>query len=106
MPKNVTTPCVLEFEQAEMLVHHLDVEAGFTLDDPSDPRYQQAAKRKQQFMELVLKAAAKFRSTTAGEDHIDAIISVTKAIDTCLNCYAISHSEYESTQKNYSTSRE
>lgn len=90
----------------ELLVSHLDVQAGFTLTDPNDPRYQLVVSRREQFGKAVLYAAASFRNATNGEDHIDAVIGVTRAIDTYLLSYGLSRSDFDSMQKNYAQARE
>ncbi len=85
---------------------HLDVQAGFTLTDPNDPRYQLVVSRREQFGKVVLYAAESFRNATNGEDHIDAVIGVTRAIDTYLLSYGLSRSDFDSMQKNYAQARE
>lgn len=96
----------MDYELPELLVAHLDVQAGFTLTDPNDSRYQLVEKRRSQYADLLLRAAATFRSTESGEDHIDAVVAVTRAIDTYLLSYSISRSEFDTLQKNYAQARE
>ncbi|KAF9535499.1 hypothetical protein CPB83DRAFT_841859 [Crepidotus variabilis] len=106
-PKNVAHPCVnTETELAELIVSHLDVAAGFTLTDPKDPRYQKVLTWRQEFSEVILDAGRALRSITAGEDHTDAVIGVTRAIDTYLLTYAVSRSDFDSLQKNYAQARD
>ena len=106
-PKDVVNPCLdLDQELPELLVSHLDVEAGFTLTDQADPRYQKVAAHRQRFGHTVLRAATAFRQTTNAEDHIDAVIGITRAIDTYLLSYASNRSEFDSLQKNYAQARE
>ncbi|KAF9474298.1 hypothetical protein BDN70DRAFT_884955 [Pholiota conissans] len=106
-PKTVANPCLkAETELSELLVSHLDVKAGFTLADPNDPRYQRVALRREQFGKVVLHAAATFRNSKNGEDHIDAVIGVTRAIDTYLLSYGLSRSDFDSMQKNYAQARD
>jgi proteasome activator subunit 4 len=95
-----------EYELPELLLSHLDVKAGFTLTDPNDPRYQKVAKSRHLFGEVVLHAAAKFRNNTNSEDHIDAVIGVVRAIDTCLLDYALGRADFDAIQKNYTQARE
>ena len=95
-----------EYELPELLVSHLDVKAGFTLSDPNDPRYQKVAKNRHRFGEVVLHAAVTFRNNTNGEDHIDAVISVVRAIDTCLLVYGLNRADFDGIQKNYTQARE
>ncbi|KDR84826.1 hypothetical protein GALMADRAFT_233236 [Galerina marginata CBS 339.88] len=106
-PKNVVNPCLnAEQELPELLVAHLDVKAGFTLTDPTDPRYQKVFAQREQFGGVILHAAATFRKTTNGEDHIDAVIGVTRAIDTYLLTYGLNRSDFDSMQKNYAQARD
>lgn len=46
------------------------------------------------------------RENTEGEDHIDAVSVVVKAIDSYLLDYGLSKEGYESVQKSYATARE
>ena len=89
-----------------MVVAHLDVAAGFTLTDISDARYQKAIRRREEFGRVVLRAASAFRNATNAEDHIDAVISVTRAIDTYMLSYALNRSDFDAMQKNYAQARE
>ena len=95
-----------EYELPELLLSHLDVKAGFTLTDPNDPRYQKVAKSRHRFGEVVVHAAATFRNNTNSEDHIDAVIGVVRAIDTCLLVYGLDRSDFDAIQKNYTQARE
>ncbi|KAJ3843176.1 hypothetical protein F5878DRAFT_605646 [Lentinula raphanica] len=92
-------------ETLDLLITHLDVEAGFTLTDSRDPRYQRVSACKEHFGKVILAAARALRQKREGEDHIDAVISVSKAIDVYLLEYGLSKSQYDSLYKNYSTSR-
>jgi len=105
--KRIANPCLnLEFETADMVVSHLDVNAGFTLTDPNDPRYKNVVQNRLRFCEIVQQAASTLRRNTDGEDHIDAIIAVTRAIDTALLAYGLGRSDFDSMQKNYVQARE
>ena len=105
--KEVPNPCLnAEYELPELLVSHLDVKAGFTLTDPNDPRYQQVAKIRHRFGEVVVHAAATFRNNTNSEDHIDAVIGVARAIDTYLLVYGLNRTDFDAMQKNYTQARE
>jgi proteasome activator subunit 4 len=106
-PKEVVNPCInTDQELSELLVTHLNVNAGFTLADPNDIRYQKVIKRRQHFGLVILRAAETFRNTKNSEDHIDAVIGVTRAIDTYLLTYGMSRSDFDSMQKNYAQARE
>ncbi|KAF8807254.1 hypothetical protein BYT27DRAFT_7189352 [Phlegmacium glaucopus] len=105
--KDVPNPCLNEeYELPELLVSHLDVKAGFTLTDPNDPRYQKVTKSRHRFGEVVLRAAATFRSNTNGEDHIDAVIGVARAIDTYLLVYGMNRTDFDAMQKNFTQARD
>ena len=82
------------------------MKAGFVLCDPSDPRYRKAAAHRIRFGEISRRAALTLRENTEGEDHIDAVSVVVKAIDSYLLDYGLSKEGYESVQKNYATARE
>ncbi|EIN13635.1 hypothetical protein PUNSTDRAFT_94829 [Punctularia strigosozonata HHB-11173 SS5] len=107
LPKTVVNPCINEdTELDELLVSFLDVKAGFTLTDPSDPRYQKAAGHRRRFGEIVHKAAIFLQQKHEGEDHIDAVIAVAKAIDVYLLEYGMTRGTYDSLQKNYGQARD
>ncbi len=100
-------PCLnLDIEISELVISHLDVEAGFTLTDPADPRYQHILKARRSFGEVLQRASSALRRNTGGDDHVDAVISVTRAVDTYLLGYGLSRSDFDSIQKNYAHARE
>jgi proteasome activator subunit 4 len=105
--KEVVNLCLNEgVELAELLVSHLQVKAGFTLTDPEDPRYQKVAGHRTRFGLVSQRAASALRQNTGGEDHIDAVIGITKAIDVFLLDYGLSRSNFDALQKNYAQARE
>ncbi|KAF5375146.1 hypothetical protein D9758_000062 [Tetrapyrgos nigripes] len=105
--KDVVNPCLYDdIESLDLLVPRLDVEAGFTLRDPTDQRYQKALQAKLRFGGALHRAAALLRQKTEGEDHIDAVISVSKAIDVYLLDYAVDKNHFDSLQKSYTSSRD
>ncbi|KAJ3798132.1 hypothetical protein GGU11DRAFT_782291 [Lentinula aff. detonsa] len=93
-------------ETLNLLITHFDVEAGFTLTDPSDSRYQRVSSCRTHFGKVILAAARSLRQKREGEDHIDAVISVSKAIDVYLLDYGLSKGQFDSLQKSYSTARD
>lgn len=100
-------PCLnTVIESPELVISHLDVQAGFTLTDPRDPRYQFILSARRRFGEVSQRASSALRENTGGEDHTDAVISVTRAIDTYLLGYGLSRSDFYSIQKNYTHARE
>lgn len=106
-PKDVKNPCFYaETEVEGLLVAPLDVKAGFVLDDPADPRYQRVLAHRTRFGKVIHRATTALRQTVEGEDHIDAVISVSKAIDVYLLEYAVTRSTFDSLQKAYTVSRE
>lgn len=104
--KDVPNQYLYDTETFDLLVTPLDVQAGFTLSDPADPRYQKASSCRTKFGQVALVAARALRQKREGEDHIDAVISVSKAIDVYLLDYGLSKSHYDSLQKSYATARE
>jgi proteasome activator subunit 4 len=85
---------------------YLDLNAGFALTDPSDPRYMAIVAHREQFGHILHTAALLLRDKDGGEDHIDAVLSVIRAMDVHLLEYALSRSNFTSLQKNYSLARE
>jgi proteasome activator subunit 4 len=63
-------------------------------------------KHRTRYGEVIHRAALTLRQSTEGEDHIDAVIAVTKAIDVFLLEYGMTRSNYDGLQKNYSQARE
>ncbi|KAK7058314.1 Proteasome activator BLM10 [Paramarasmius palmivorus] len=106
-PKEVPNHRIYEdIESFGLLVPHLEVEAGFTLCDPKDSRYQKVYSHRTRFGEVIQKCAVKLRQKTEGEDHIDAVMAVSKAIDVYLLDYALTKGRFDSLQKSYSTTRD
>jgi len=105
--KNVAHPCINEeHEVAALVISQLDVSAGFTLTDPKEPRYQKVLGWRTDFGRVILAASGSLRQLAGGEDHTDAVIGVTRAIDAFLLSYAVNRSEFDSLQKNYAQARE
>jgi proteasome activator subunit 4 len=105
--KEVSHPCHNpEIELQELLVSPLDVEAGFTLTDPQDPRYHRVVTQRTHFGAVLQRAASALRRNTGGEDHIDAVLGVAKAIDVFLLEYGLGRGQFDSLQKNYIQARE
>ncbi|KAF7310620.1 hypothetical protein HMN09_00604800 [Mycena chlorophos] len=106
-PKDVPQPLVRsDVEMQELLVSHIDVEAGFVLTDPADPRYQKVAAARARFGAVVNQAAHALRQNTGGEDHIDAVLGVARAIDVYLLTYAVTRTTVEALHKNYTQARD
>ncbi|KAF7789210.1 hypothetical protein EIP86_000151 [Pleurotus ostreatoroseus] len=95
-----------DLELDELLVKPLAVKAGFVLEDPSDPRYQKVLAHRTRFGQVIHRAAVSLRQPQEGEDHIDAVISVSKAIDVYLLGYAMTRTEFDALQKTYSVTRD
>jgi len=51
-------------------------------------------------------AAMALKQEHEGEDHIDAVMSVVKGIDTYMLDYALSRGDFDNLQKSYATARE
>ncbi|KAG6866845.1 hypothetical protein C0991_008781 [Blastosporella zonata] len=105
-PKVVALSCLNDTELEEMIVAPLDVKAGFTLTNPNDPRYQKAATYRLRYGDVCQRAASALRQKSGGEDHIDAVIGVTRAIDTFMLGYGLTRNDFDSLQKNYDQARE
>lgn len=107
LPKEVANPCFnQETECADLLVSCLPMNAGFVLSDPSDVRYVRAAAHRLRFGEVCRNAASALRQKTEGEDHIDAVLNVVKAMDSYLLDYGMGKESFESVQKSYVQARE
>ncbi|KAF7306621.1 hypothetical protein MIND_00453500 [Mycena indigotica] len=103
VPKALVRP---DTEMQELLVSHIDVEAGFALKDPSDPRYRTVLDARLRFGDVVQRAANALRQNTGGEDHIDAILGVARSIDIYLLTYAVTRTTAEALHKNYTQARD
>src|SRR4051794_24820560 len=68
-PKQVVEPCLYDgVELADLLVFQLDINAGFTLTDSQDPRYQKVVKMRLRFGTAIQRAASVLRRNNGGED--------------------------------------
>jgi proteasome activator subunit 4 len=104
--KKVVNPCILDgVEMIEFLPVPLRVEAGYTLTDPEDPRYQKVMTHKRHFGNLLHRASVALRESGA-EDHIDAILSVSRAIDIYLLEYGVTAGTFGALSKGYAIVRE
>lgn len=105
--KDVVNPCLnSDCELPELLVTPLDVKCGFALTDPSDFRYQKALASKTRYGQVIYEASASLRQLEGGEDHLDAIVGLSKAIDVYLLDYAMTRSTFDSLRKAYIQARE
>ncbi|KAL1709113.1 hypothetical protein EV121DRAFT_267575 [Schizophyllum commune] len=105
-PKTVPNPCILEdMESMDLIVKPIEVEAGFTLSDPKDPRYQKAAAARERFGELCARASTVLKQNKEGEDHIDAMLGVVSAMDVYLLDYGILRRSFDSLEKNFVQAR-
>lgn len=103
----MVNPCLNEdLEVSGLLVEPLDVRAGFTLDDPQDRRYQKVIAYRTRFGTVVHRAANALQQPNEGEDHIDAVIGISKAIDVYLLEYAMTRGNFDSLRKAYTQQRE
>jgi proteasome activator subunit 4 len=104
--KEVANPCIIEdCEVSELLAVPLTVEAGYTLTDPKDPRYQTVIAHRKRFGNLLHRASVSLRDSGA-EDHIDAVLSISRAIDAYLLEYGVTASAFSSLNKSYVVVRE
>jgi proteasome activator subunit 4 len=106
-PKSVVETGLNSDSEVERLIAQtIDVRAGFALTDPTDSRYQMAHSQRQRLGRVAHNAASALKQGYEGEDHIDAVLSVVKAIDTYLLDYALSTGDFDSLQRSYATARE
>ncbi|CAK5268900.1 unnamed protein product [Mycena citricolor] len=106
--KNVVAPLIRESEVTGLVVSSLNPHAGFTLTDPADPRYQKVLAHRERFGELIVKASSALRQKASGDenDHIDAVMGVTRSMDVYLLSYGTPNSTLESLIKNYKQARD
>jgi proteasome activator subunit 4 len=93
-------------EVERLVVQTIDVDAGFALIDPSDQRHRLAYSQRLRLGRVLHGAALALKQGHEGEDHIDAVMSVVKGIDTYLLDYALNRGDFDNLQKSYATARE
>ncbi|GJJ09464.1 hypothetical protein Clacol_003687 [Clathrus columnatus] len=103
--KEVITCFTEDSELPEFLPIPLKVAAGFALTYPDDPLYQKFLNHKQRFGQLLHRAAVAFRESDV-DDHIDATLAVSRAIDVYLLEYGITASAFSALSKSYIVIRE
>jgi proteasome activator subunit 4 len=104
--KEVVNPCIIEdSELPELLAVPLTVEAGYTLTDENDPRYQTVMAHRRQFGNVLHQASVALRESGA-EDHIDAILAISRAIDVYLLEYGVTANAFSTLNKSYVVVRE
>ncbi|PCH33382.1 hypothetical protein WOLCODRAFT_21973 [Wolfiporia cocos MD-104 SS10] len=105
--KDVVNPCLYEeHEVSELIVSPLLVNCGFALTNSQDPRYQKVLAHRTRFGEVIHRAAVALRQPTEGEDHVDALVSLSKAVDVYLLEYALTRGNFDSLRKAYAQSRD
>ncbi|KAH9937428.1 ARM repeat-containing protein [Fomitopsis serialis] len=106
-PKDVVKPCLnAECELPELLVTSLDVKCGFALTDMKDPQYQKALSLRTRYGEVIHGASVALRQLKGGDDHLDALVGLSKSIDVYLLDYAMTRSTFDSLRKAYIQSRD
>lgn len=104
--KEVVNPCVIEdSELPELLAVPLTIEAGYTLTDENDPRYQAVMAHRRQFGKVLHQASVALRESGV-EDHIDAILAISRAIDVYLLEYGVTANAFSTLNKSYVLARE
>jgi len=93
-------------EVERLVVETIDVEACFALVDPSDQRHQLAYGQRLRLGRVLHGAALALKQEHEGEDHIDAVMSVVKGIDSYLLDYALSRGDFDNLQRSYTSARE
>jgi len=104
--KDVVKSLVADHEYAELFPETLMVKAGFSLTDPSDPRYQTVLTQRTRFGKMLDLASKTLLNNRGGEDHIDAILGVVRGIDVYLLEYAMFRTAYTTFRKSYTSARE
>ncbi|PAV21860.1 ARM repeat-containing [Pyrrhoderma noxium] len=84
----------------------LALKAGFTLTDPNDPNYRHIYEQKQRYGNVMHRAATVLQGNNGGEDHIDAVVALLKAIDIYMLEYGVSYGTYIHARKSYAISRD
>ncbi|KAG2071140.1 hypothetical protein BDR04DRAFT_946467, partial [Suillus decipiens] len=64
-----------------LIVDYIDVKAGFILTDPCNPCYQQTLQHCICFGNVMHLAMVALCQIKGGEDHLDAVVTIVKAID-------------------------
>lgn len=85
----------------------LQVAAGFVLTVKEDPNFQAFTHHRVRYGDVVHRAAtALLQSHGEGEDHLDAIVGIVRAIDTYFLDYGVTRGDLTALQKNYEQARE
>ena len=96
-------------ETAELTATSLGMKCGFVLTDPKDGRYQRFLAHREQFGRFLHRASVSLRHSEdrdGGDDHIDAVMSITRGIDTYLLDYGMTRTTYASQKKHFDTTRD
>lgn len=102
----MANPCITEdCEVPELLAIPWTVEAGYALTDPEDPRYQTVFAHRRRFGNILHRALIALRESGA-EDHIDAVLSISRAIDTYLLDYGVTLAGFNQLNQSYAMVRE
>ena len=97
-------PDPMETDIDALRTRHLDVHAGFTLSDPTDPRFQRVFALRTRFGDLLHRASVYFRQSV-DVDHTDSVLSLVRATDVHLMEYGITRGGYGNLTKNYGFAR-
>lgn len=84
----------------------LNFKAGFALTDPEDPRYQHVYREREHYGNVLHHAATILQTNVSGEDHIDAVVVLLKAIDIFMLEYGANYGTYLHLRKNYTAARD
>lgn len=95
-------------EVAALTASSVRMIAGFCITNPKDPRFSVVVKHRNQFGQFLHRAAVSLGADSSefGDDHIDAVLSLIRSIDTFLLDYAITRNAYASSKKSYESSRD
>jgi proteasome activator subunit 4 len=96
-------------ELASLSGRSVQMNAGFSLT-PGDARYECLMQHRNDFGMFLHRASGSLRSDVdgraAGDEHIDAILSVIRAIHTFLLDYAATRNAYATQKKSYEVVRD
>jgi len=95
---------VWDYEIEELVIRPLLVNAGFVLSNPANPQYQALETYSQRFGAVCRDSASALRKSSGGEDHLDAVMATSRAIDAFMMDYG--RSGLDNVEKSYTRSRE
>lgn len=105
VPELAPFPDEFDTDIVGLRARHLDVEAGFTLTDPADPRYQKVVALRKRFGDMLHRASVLLRQQSVDEDHIDPVLALIRAVDVHMLEYGITRQAFSTLTKNHAFAR-